>query len=292
MPHLSALARAYKDTVAFVAIDVYEKKIMTTRQVKTFVDGYGDRMDFNVAAEDTNFTVHDWLEAFGAKDEGIPRTFIINRQGKVAWIGHPKNMDSVLRKIVNNTWDIKKALTERTFNKYLAGLDDEVAYKLHKYEGDYYKLDDLGEPDSALLVINEIVKNEPMLRYTPAMVSFTFSALLRTNPYKAYAYGKEVIVTPTYEDPAYDMIISVIEDDSRKLKIPAEIYRLGAECYQAEIDNDPYPELIDMLLLYHRMAAWYSLAGDSSKAIEAEQKAIQITRISVNVQNDQAVAAE
>jgi tetratricopeptide (TPR) repeat protein len=237
-----------------------------------------------VAAEDTNFTVHDWLEAFGAKDEGIPRTFVVNAQGKVAWIGHPKDMDSVLHKVVNNTWDIKKALSKRIFNRYLQELDSKVFSKLHRYEGDYNKLDDLGKPDSALTVINEMVKKEPKLKYAPTVVSFTFSALLKTDPHKAYEFGKEVMVTPTYEEPAYDYIIGDIEDDSRKLKIPAEIYRLGAECYQAEIDNAPYPELIDIPQLYQKMAAWYSLAGDSAKAIEAEQKAIQFSKININVE--------
>ena len=84
------------------------------------------------------------------------------------------------------------------------------------------------------------------------------------------------MVTPTYEEPAYGYIIGVIEDDSRKLKIPAEIYRLGAECYQAEIDHATYPELLDMTKLYHKIAAWYLLAGDKSKAMEAEQKTIKI----------------
>jgi thiol-disulfide isomerase/thioredoxin len=273
MPHLSTLAREYKDTVTVVAIDIYEKKTITIEQVKIFVDGKGDRMNFNVAAEDTNFTVHDWIEASGEKDNGIPRTFVVDAQGKVAWIGHPKDLEEVLRKIVNNSWDIKEALSKRMFNNYLDSLDSQVADKLHRYAGDYDKLDDLGMPDSALLVINEMVKKEPKLKYAPLMVSFTFSALLRTNPHKAYEFGKEAMVTPTYEDPAYDFIIADIEDDSRKLKIPAEIYRLGAECYQAEIDNAPYPELIDMPKLYHKMAAWYLLAGDKSKATEAEDKA-------------------
>ncbi|HEY5327791.1 MAG TPA: TlpA disulfide reductase family protein [Mucilaginibacter sp.] len=278
MPHLSDLAREYKDTVTVLAIDVYEKKTTSTERVKAFVGGIGDRMDFHVAAEDTNFTVHDWLDAWGEKDYGIPRTFVVNAQGRVAWIGHPKDLDTVLRKIVNNTWDIKEALSKRSFNTYLKELDLEVFSKVHRYAGDYNKLDDLGKPDSALLVINEMVKKEPRLKYAPVIASFTFSALLRTNTHKAYEFGKGVMVTPTYEEPAYDFIIGDIEGDSRKLKIPAEIYRLGAECYQAEIDHAPYSELVDIPGQYRKMAAWYRLAGDKSKAMEAQQKVIKLER--------------
>jgi thiol-disulfide isomerase/thioredoxin len=283
MPHLSALAHEYRDKVTVVAIDIYEQKTTSAERVKAFVDRMGDRMDFHVAAEDTNFTVHDWLETSGEKDEGIPRTFVVDAQGRVAWIGRPKDLDTVLHKIVNNTWDIKEASSKRIFNKYLKDMDGEAFYKLHMYDGDYDKLGDLGKPDSALLVINKMVTKEPKLKYAPAMVSFTFSALLKTNPHRAYEFGKEAMLTSTYAEPAYDYIIGDIRDDSRKLKIPAEIYHLGAECYQAEIDNTPYPELLDMPMLYHKMAAWYRLAGDKSKAMEAEQKATKLTKFKSNM---------
>jgi len=141
-----------------------------------------------------------------------------------------------------------------------------------------YKLNDIGKPDSVLFVINEMVKKEPNLKYAPVTASFTFSALHRTDPHKAYEFGKKVMVTPTYQEPAYDFIIGAILDDSRKLKIPAEIYRLGAECYQAEIDYAPYPELFDVPRKYRKMARWYNLAGDKLEAKKAEQKALKFEK--------------
>ena len=50
-------------------------------------------MDFGVAVEDTNFTIHDW---FGINLESIPKDVVINAQGKVAWIGEPKDLSEVL----------------------------------------------------------------------------------------------------------------------------------------------------------------------------------------------------
>ena len=89
-----------------------------------------------------------------------------------------------------------------------------------------------------------------------------------------YEYGKEVLVTPTYDDPAYDVILGTIKWYSDKLNLPAEIYQLGAEACQAEIDLIPYPEIIDMYKRYHKMAALYWRAKNKLKAIEAEQEAI------------------
>jgi len=273
MPHLSALAREYKDRVTFLAIDVYEARTTPADRVKTFVEGMGDRMDFNVAQEDTSFTVNDWLRATGEQDNGIPRTFVVDAQGRLAWIGHPKDLDKVLGKVVNNTWDIKEAVAKRDADKYLADMDHDAGYKLSKFDGGYDKPGDLGKPDSALLAINEIVKKEPKAKYAPVIALFTFSALLKTNPDEAYAYGKAAIVTPTYEEPAYDAIIANIRQYSGKLNIPAKIYLLGAETYQAKMDHFPYPELYITAERYQTMAKWYSLAGDTLKATEAREKA-------------------
>lgn len=275
MPHLSALAAEYKDRVTIVSIDVYEKKTTSMEKVKAFVDSMGHRMDYNVAAEDSNFMEAGWFDASG--QQGIPTSFVVNAEGRLAWIGHPKDLDEVLRKIVNNTWDIKEALTKRNLDKHLKELDNAASEDLglHVFVGDSEKPGDLGKPDSALLVINEIIRNEPRLKYAPRIAFYTFSALLKTNPHKAYEYGKVAIVTPTYEEPAYDAIIGAIKWYSDKVNLPADIYHLGAEAYQEEIDQIPYPEIVNIAKLYNRMAEWYWRANYKSKAIDSQQKAIE-----------------
>src|SRR5882762_6642691 len=56
MPHLSELARQYKDRVTFIAVDSYEKSSHATvteakllAQVQRFVQGKGRDLDMNVA---------------------------------------------------------------------------------------------------------------------------------------------------------------------------------------------------------------------------------------------------
>jgi len=87
-----------------------------------------------------------------------------------------------------------------------------------------------------------------------------------------------VMVTPTYEEPAYGSIYNVIDTYSDKLNIPPEIYQLGAEAYQADIDLIPYPEIVNTPKLYHKMAALYWRANEQLKAIDAEQQAINILK--------------
>ena len=86
----------------------------------------GQHMDFAVATEDSNFMETNWIIAAGEKNSGIPRTFVVDAAGKLAWIGHPKDLDNVLPKIFNNTLDIKKELATRNLYRYLAALDDSA----------------------------------------------------------------------------------------------------------------------------------------------------------------------
>lgn len=276
MPHLSDLARQYKDRVTVIGVDIKEKKTTAMEKVRAFVDSMGNRMDYTVAIQDSNFVEINWLDASG--ERGIPESFVVNAEGKLAWMGHPSGLDRVLSKIINNTWDIQEALSKRNSDRYLRELEDSLNYDLMKYRGSRLDPNDPGRPDSVLSVVDEIIRQEPRLKYAPRIAMHTFDALLKTNPHKAYEYGKIAIVTPTYQQPAYDFIIDGIDWYTDKLKLPPEIYRLGAEAYQAQINDIVYPELVNMPKRYSKMAQWYWKAGDKVRAIEALQSAIEMLK--------------
>lgn len=281
MPHLSGLVRKYKGRVTFSAVSVLEDRGTrgaTIEKLKAFVSGMGRKMEVNVAAEDTGFTVHDWLRDFDM--EYIPATFVINEEGRVSWFGHPRSLDPVLKKVLNKTWDINEELARRAYIDshvdYLGRLDTSVISKVHRFQATYSGRNYLGFPDSTLMVIDEMVKKEPKLKYAPTIAEYTFGALLLTDPHKAYEYGKQVMVTPTYESPAYESIISTVQTDSHHLTTPKEIYLLGAACYQAKINQFAHYSIYDLAGYYHEMADWYYKGGDTVKAIAAEQKVIKL----------------
>jgi thiol-disulfide isomerase/thioredoxin len=268
MPHLSALAREYKDKVIVLGIDVMEKKTTSMAKVKALVDSMGNRMDFAVAVEDSNFMSDGWLHASG--EQMIPNTFVVDLEGRLTWVGYPTKLDEVLPKIVNNTWDVKEALAKRTENKRLRELDLDANDFLFLYMTNPKKR------DSALLVIDGMVGNNPQLKYAPLVGSNTFSLLLETDPHKAYEFGKVLIATPTYADPPYDLIIGTIQRVSEKSILPKETYQLGAEAYQAQIDQ--YPASKENPDTYYKMANLYWRANKKSEAIDAMQKAIEVLR--------------
>ena len=275
MPHLSALAREYKDKVSFLGVDIYENQSYSIKDVQAFVDSMGNRLDYNVAVQDSNFMEEGWIFASGEKDSGIPRSFVINSKGILAWIGYPKDLAKILPKIVDNSWDIKAALAKQNLDKRIKELDKEISYTMIPYLANPEKPAEKSKPDSALLVLSKIIKNDPNLKYAHFVAYHTFSFLLEKNPHSAYEYGKLAIGSNTYPEPAYDAIINSVNRYSNKIKLPLEIYQLGAEAYQLSIDQIPYPEIVNISKYYNKMADFYWLAKNKSKAIDSQNKAIE-----------------
>jgi hypothetical protein len=278
MPHLSELARKYNGRATFIGVERYTLEVTPLTKIRAFVDSMGKNMDYHVAIEDSNYMSTEWVEASG--DPGLPGTLIVNGDGKIAWIGHPMYIREVLPQILNNNWDIEKELAKRNFNIYLDSVDREAYYRVLPYSPDNKKPGDPGKPELALLAINSMVINEPALEYAPHIAFQKFVALLKTDPAKAYEYGKKVIVTRTYEEPAWYSITDAIKIYEDRLQLPANIFELGAEAYQGFIEWFPYPQNLERERMYTQVAAWQSRAGNKRKAIAAQEKAIAILKTS------------
>lgn len=273
MPHLSKLAQIYHDKITVIGIDIHEKNTTSLEKVKGFVDSMGSRMNYLVATDSNNYMADNWILPTGEK--GIPRTFVVNGNGKLAWIGHPSKLDKVLSKLINNEWDVVEELNKQNEKSRLAKLDDSLRWELINFSGDHYIQNYIGKPDSALLMIHQIIKEEPKLKYAHFIADNTFPALLKTDPNKAYEYGMEALkANPDEEEIDVDFIINHIKYYSDKLHIPDKLYELGAMAYQVKIDQIPYPEIASLYKYYSIMATWYWQAKNKPKAIEAMQKAI------------------
>jgi thiol-disulfide isomerase/thioredoxin len=89
IPHVSELQKKYPKVV-FIGVNVWEQ---VPAQGEAFAKSQGDRMDYRVAQDDVSGGLDkgkmalQWLKA--AKQKGIPCAFVVNDDGKIAWIGHP-----------------------------------------------------------------------------------------------------------------------------------------------------------------------------------------------------------
>jgi thiol-disulfide isomerase/thioredoxin len=160
IPHLTELARKHKARgVAFIGVDVWERD---RGRVKPFVDEMGEKMDYSVALDDVpeggdpndGAMARGWMKA--AEENGIPAAFVV-RDGKIAWIGHPMDLDAPLAKIVEGTWDpgdlVAKRLAEKTRERKASSVREKVfpIYNAGDYKATVRAIDEAtsGDPDLA-----------------------------------------------------------------------------------------------------------------------------------------------
>src|SRR5262245_24875705 len=93
-PHLSNVAEEYKSKgVNVFGISIDERKGVDFDSLKRFVAGSkGQNMHYTVGADDTlKYMSNNWKKATGQR--GIPFAMIVDRKGKIAWMGHPMIID-------------------------------------------------------------------------------------------------------------------------------------------------------------------------------------------------------
>jgi thiol-disulfide isomerase/thioredoxin/tetratricopeptide (TPR) repeat protein len=144
IPHLTEMQKQFKDR-GVVFIGVTDEK---TDVVKKFVDKMGDQMNYTVAV-DAGKTSEGYMAAYGAT--GIPHAFVVDKDGKVVWEGHPMDgLDKALEQIVAGKYDMtsakKRASVQTKLSEYVElTLSGENPEQLAKLEAELVELEkDLG----------------------------------------------------------------------------------------------------------------------------------------------------
>lgn len=108
MPHLTKVQEEYGDKVTVVAVNIWERVDPSDREafVRAKVEQLGEKMGVRVAIDGEETMTNSWFKAAGL--EGIPATFIVS-DSKVAWIGHPMEMDEPLESVVAGTFDMNES---------------------------------------------------------------------------------------------------------------------------------------------------------------------------------------
>lgn len=107
IPHMEHLHQRYKNQgLVVIGQDVWEQDV---GKVKPLVEKMGDKMSFRIALDDEKGTMAElWLKAAGVK--GIPSAFLVGKDGKVAWIGHPMGLEQgLIEQVLAGTHDLSKA---------------------------------------------------------------------------------------------------------------------------------------------------------------------------------------
>lgn len=228
MPHLSELANEYKGKVTVMSFNsqelayAKEKDLDYFSRVKEFVRKLGDGMDYNVAIDgDEKILWANWMTAAGLKS--IPRAFIIGKDQRIAWIGHPDTMDEVLAAVVDNNYNEaqKQKIAEENsvYYKRMAPLSQRLreAVKQKDYTGSvaiadtllsFLKPSDITYISTTRLMALSHVDQDAARKYGEKLI-----VQLRRDPITLYSVGRDIIdedAAPGFK-PDYQLGLKFIE---------------------------------------------------------------------------------
>jgi thiol-disulfide isomerase/thioredoxin len=262
MPHLSELARKYKDKAEVISFDVKEdKKTDFLPKVERFVKWSGDRMDYSVAIDATDDIMEKtWLQAAGAN--GIPHLFIIDKQGKIAWHGHPNFVDDVLAAVVNGEYDEagRKRIEEQI--KAKDQLYDSLAHKMMavKMKKDY---------QTALALVEEMFPIFPGMRDYCQNMKYEF--LSHVDSAKARLYGERIVAQCHPKDKVGFATLILFAQPNGSFN-PDYGFALKA-IKEAAADWEPQDKGI-----FSTLALAYYKAGNKQEALKHQKKFIELLK--------------
>ncbi|HWW43193.1 redoxin family protein [Pedobacter sp.] len=195
MPHLSELSKKYAGKIDFIGCNVWENLHGGNKDQETYLPKVTKfvqdqfklgRLTYNVITDNTaEYMGNNWLKAAGI--DGIPSSFVVQK-GKIAWIGHPVYLDSILAAVNSGTYNVqaekqKYEDQEKKMAEMQAGFN--AAIKLYK-DAEAAK-----EYDKALQLADQAIAKFPDNKYM--FTTDKFMMLLRYyGEEKAIAYGLEL----------------------------------------------------------------------------------------------------
>ncbi len=260
MPHMSELAKRYGKKAAFIAVDASERKDDVTLPEK-FVEQAGKMMDYNVAYTTPHDTMSKtWMEAAG--QYGIPCAFVVDKTGKIGWIGHPLmgleqavdlaidgKLDATSGAAIDQAWKDKLAAGEKTMKALAQATKD-------------------GKVDEALTLNEEAFANWPFI--APDYAATKYQLLTAKDPKAAKEFAdtvlKEKANAPMVLRAVAQTIVSEKSDvkGDRDYKLAKTLLLKANECMAGTASSN-------------QMLAQAALkSGDSELAVKAQEAAVAL----------------
>ena len=182
MPHMSELNTKYAGkNVVVIGMNVKES---TQDIIEPFMKQMGDKINFRIALDDMDAGVgktnQAWLDAVGLP--GIPWTFIVDKDGKLAWVGHPMAVETIIPQVLAGTWDAKKFLERKT--------------KLAQAEKKFELAAQSNDGDTMLKLLDEMIALDETETPRAEATRFKVLLIIKHDYDAAYKVGDKVVNGP------------------------------------------------------------------------------------------------
>jgi thiol-disulfide isomerase/thioredoxin len=251
MPHLTELQETYKDKVTIVGVSTKDPN-NTLENVEKMVAEKAVAMGYTVAWDEDGSTNALWMKA--ARQRGIPCSFLVDAEGKLAYIGHPSGLDIPLKRVVAGTWNIATAEQE------MAALNQRFQDIQMKAQTDHA---------AAVEAILALEKDVPEISHQLAPWKFQLAALAGRDD--AAAFGKKLVdralkygLEQDLNQLAWFLVDPETPIENRQLDLA-----MTAATKAVELSKGEDGAILDTLARVHY---W---KGDLKKAIEIQEKAVE-----------------
>lgn len=271
IPHMTEMHNRLKDKgVHIVGIAVWPRPEGNKISTKDFVAQQGEKMPYRIAEDDEAGTIaNSYLRAAGRN--GIPCIMVVDKEGKIAWIGHPMmGMDEVVDQVLAGTFDAEanaKAEAEREAKESEMQAKAGPLMKAVQQAAMEQRWDDFIKNCDELLALDEDAFGQMHL----------FKYIAIANELKDSKRAADIgntLVNDKWKDnaPALNALAwSIIDprgkfsDETRDLDVA-----LNAAKRSVELTENKEPETLDTLARVH------FLKGDVKQAIDVQAKAVEL----------------
>ncbi len=250
MPHLSELQDAYKGKLTFVGVTTEDERGNSLEAVEKMVGEKGPGMGYTVAWDDAGKTYDAYMKAAG--QNGIPCSYVIDGNGKIAYIGHPATLDLVLAWLVAGKWDPERSPAE------MGAL--------------YQRVQGIFQMDRAMALpaLAELEKERPEI--VPSIEEAKFHLLIRAGKTAdASAIGSTMVEKGIrFNNPEKLNLVAwtIVDPETKTATRDLELAMKAAE-KAVELTKGENGAVLDTLARVHY---W---KGDIGKAIEIQTKAVE-----------------
>ena len=274
IPHLTELQKKYKD-VTIIGVAVMEED---QNAVADFVEEMGDKMDYRVAldlvADDAEpndgKVVTNWM--MPAEQQGIPTAFIVNGEGKIAWIGHPGEMEEPLDKIVEGKWDL---VAEAKKIADIKALEKKMQATFGRLQKLFKQFSDDGDPKELLSELDSATESIPDKADIFKILRFQVLSLWKDGADDAVKLGNEIADSEQGEDPQLlNNIAWFIVDPNREAKADAKLLKLALK---VAVKADKLAESEDPSVA-DTLAKAYFDNGDLANAVKTQERVIELAQ--------------
>lgn len=264
MPHLGDMQEELESKgvtiIGFTANDPGN----TLEKVNKFLEKRGDKLGYSIAYGEDRETYDAFMKAAG--QGGIPCSYVIGKDGKIAFIGHPLFLDEVLPKVLNGTWDPVKGKAEL-----------EAADKL--WDATYAAISKQGDPEKQLAEWEAFSAKWPRLAADPYMNASRLKLLVAAKRYADAQKLSSSIVSKAVKRNDTSALNTVAEAVS--VENQPELAALAVKASEALLAIDG--ETANVLI---RAAKAYAAAGEASKLKEFGAKAVAAAEKAVKGDKD------